>query len=603
MKAERFSIDVETVRRFYESDVVIETFNEGFQGRWHTRVTPDIPGIDDSDHYVCHLLGLGRKHRALDFGSGSGVTTCGLATRTGARFRGLNVSAKQVELASDFAALAGLAQRVGFDAYAGKKFPYPAGSFDRATFFESPCHVPHKPLLFKELFRVLKPGGACAGQDWLLAKGDISQTDYEAYIRPIEVSCEVSLLSLAGYRRLMERAGFVNVRAIDGRDLDLDLSRGFTKPTRGRIRLERSDSMATRLRLGNIALSNAFHRGLFTIGFVYGEKPGRRPARAVRATTRSPPPSRSRSRLVTDAELAPEMYAPEKNLACLEFHRASFDVPSSPPLEAFRRLVQRSHACTLETSTKVEERELSAARFNLFYHGTHQPRFLERIFAFFDEVERASRIRFDRAKIQRFLRGHADLPGVRKVVTGIDLRRDRASSRLKLWFMLSDAPELVKRALALHGDPDPVKALRLHDEFLVGFDLCFDGTTRVKVYPDVRPEELKSPRTFARLGRSLPRPTLEAMRACVWTHVYFGKHNRDIVLQLHPADPDTFVRRYLPREPGHALNAVYDGCRLLDMVVSVEAAQLAQNKVDRFAIYHMPASVPSRAAKFRLGAR
>jgi LynF/TruF/PatF family peptide O-prenyltransferase len=593
MSAERFSIDVETVRRFYESDVVIGTFNEGFQGRWHTRVSPDVPGIEDSDHYVCHLLGLGPKHRALDFGSGSGVTTCGLATRTGGRFRGLNVSAKQVELATDYAALAGLSKRVAFDCYAGKRFPYRTGSFDRATFFESPCHVPHKPLLFRELFRVLKPGGGCAGQDWMLVTDDLSRSDYEAYIRPIEVSCEVSLLSLSAYRRLMERAGFVNIRAIDGRDLDLELTRGFTRPSNERIRVNRRDDMATRLRLGNIALSNAFHRGLFTIGFLYGEKPGPRRKRAPRAT------SRARSRLVQNAELLPEMYAPEKNLACLEHHRTTFSVAESPPLDAFRRLVEQSHACTLEASTKVDERELSAARFNLFYHGVHQRRFLERVFRFFDQLERAPEIRLDRGKVERFLRGHDDLRGVRKVVTGIDLRREVARSRVKLWFMLSDAPELAQRGIALHGDRKPVEALRFHDEFLVGFDLCFDGSTRVKVYPDVRRAELDNRRISARLGRALSPRALEAIRACVWTHVYFGKHNRDVVLQLHPADPDTFVPKYLPRKLGPELHAVYDGCRLLDMVVSVEAGQLAQSAVDRFAMYHMPASVPPRGRKFR----
>jgi LynF/TruF/PatF family peptide O-prenyltransferase len=590
MSAERFSIDVESVRRFYESDVVIGTFNEGFQGRWHTRVSPDVPGIEDSDHYVCHLIGLAPNHRALDFGSGSGVTTCGLATRTGSRFRGLNVSAKQVELATDYAALAGLSKRVVFDCYAGKKFPYRTGTFDRATFFESPCHVPHKALLFKELFRVLKPGGACAGQDWMLVTDDLSKADYEAYIRPIEVSCEVSLLSLSGYRRLMERAGFVNIRAIDGRDLDLELTRGFTKPSPQRIRVTRRDDMATRLRLGNIALSNAFHRGLFTIGFVYGEKPRSRPKPARRTA------QRSRSRLVQNSELLPEMYAPEKNLACLEYHRAAFDVPESPPLDTFRRLVERSHACTLETSTKVEGGEIDSARFNLFYHGVHQRRFLDRVFGFFDEVERASRVRLDRGKIQRFLRGHDDLRGVRKVVTGVDLRSDVARSRVKLWFMLSDAPELAKRGIALHGDRKPVEALRFHDEFLVGFDLRFDGTTGIKVYPDVRRAERDDPRTSARLARILPPRALEAMRASVWTHVYFGKHNRDIVLQLHPADPDAFVAKYLPQR-GRALHSAYDGCRLLDMVVSVEADQLAKRAIERFAVYHMPASVPPRARK------
>src|SRR5262245_35898588 len=130
----RFATTVSNVRTLYESDVLIDTFNRGFAGRWHTPVFPDIPGIVDSDHYVCHLARIGCDHRVLDFGSGVGVTSCGIARIAGCQVRGLNISIKQVRLAIEYAKEVGLGARVSFDHYGGRRFPYGARSFDRAVF-------------------------------------------------------------------------------------------------------------------------------------------------------------------------------------------------------------------------------------------------------------------------------------------------------------------------------------------------------------------------------------------------------------------------------------------------------------------------------------
>jgi SAM-dependent methyltransferase len=265
-------LTISNVTRFYESDVVIDTFNRGFAGRWHTTVVPNLPTINDVSEYICHLAGIKGEHYVLDFGSGVGVTTCDLARVSGARVRGLNISKKQIRLAAEYAAGVGLDSRVSFEHYPGREFPYLAATFDRVTFFESPCHVPHKELLFSEMLRVLRPQGICVGQDWMLATPSISSGDYARYIRPIEIACEVQLQSLAGYRSLMEAVGFVNISTIDAREIDPDLALGFAKPSNEAIEVRRSDSLATRLSKGNIALSNAFHQGLFTIGFVVGHK-------------------------------------------------------------------------------------------------------------------------------------------------------------------------------------------------------------------------------------------------------------------------------------------------------------------------------------------
>ncbi|MBI4616447.1 MAG: methyltransferase domain-containing protein [Planctomycetes bacterium] len=268
-------LDPADVRSFYDSDVVIETFNDSFGGLWHTPLgSPRFAGIRDVRHYLCSWLGIDPDHEVLDFGSGVGPTSCDLARYSGCRVRGLNVSAKQVEIARQFARLQDLQGRVSFDLFAGGRLPYGDGAFDRVVFFESVCHVPDKAALFAEFFRVLRPGGIVGGQDWMLPDRPIAPEEFDRYLRPIEVAIAVSLLSMEGYRELLQRAGFRRALGVDARRIFADMGMPPGGPLDEPIRVEGTDDMAARLRKGNAAIGIAYARGLFTVGFVSAERPG-----------------------------------------------------------------------------------------------------------------------------------------------------------------------------------------------------------------------------------------------------------------------------------------------------------------------------------------
>jgi LynF/TruF/PatF family peptide O-prenyltransferase len=128
----------------------------------------------------------------------------------------------------------------------------------------------------------------------------------------------------------------------------------------------------------------------------------------------------------------------------------------------------------------------------------------------------------------------------------------------------------------------------LHDEFLVGVDLTFDGRSAIKLYPDVTPAELENMEIRQRLSRVLSQEALEAMSRCCWTHVYIAKQNKETVLQFHPSDPDDFVARYLPDVARSKIHAAYRGSRLLDMVVSLPESELRRVPAENFSLYYMP---------------
>ena len=563
---------LEEVVEFYESDVVIRTFNLGFAGRWHTRVVPDEPGASDSVEYVCSMLGARPGDRILDFGCGVGLPTCDVARHSRAVVRGLNISAKQVAIARQVAAELQMDRQVLFDHYEGGPFPYRTAQFDHAVFFESPCHVPDKSLLAAELYRVMKPGGVCVGQDWALAMHGIPSGEYRDFIEPIESSCSVSLLSLEELQDLFLGAGFTNVRLTDARQIYRGLSASFTRPSEEPVVVGPGDDMAARLRKGNVALSNAFHRGLFTIAFLRAEKAGPGPRRTATGDS---------------------AFSRRKNLDCVLFHKERLEVADSAPLDAFLRLVARSEECTVESSVRIEHGERHAARWNLFHHGDGKAAFLDSALSFLTDAARSAGATPDHALLDAFLGEGLHFDRVRKIVTGVDLRTRMEASRLKVWFMLKDDPGKAELAIALHGDASLVRKLILHREFLVGFDFRLDGTSAIKLYPDLLPSELQDPGTREKLRDVLSDRALEAMDQCLWTHLYISRHHSGLVLQCHPADPDSFVERYLDRDAVGPVHDLYAGTRLLDMVVAFRERELERLPARDSSVYYMPAETPA----------
>jgi LynF/TruF/PatF family peptide O-prenyltransferase len=286
------------------------------------------------------------------------------------------------------------------------------------------------------------------------------------------------------------------------------------------------------------------------------------------------------------------IFSRRKNLACVLFHKRELGIEDSRPLESFLRLVEGSEGCTAESSCRVEARQQHAARWNLFYHGDNRAEFLGGVWGFLEEVARSTGAPLDYGLLREFLGEGFQLDRLRKVVTGIDLRKKPGASRLKVWFMLRDYAEKVEHAIALHGEDAGVRRLIFHDEFLVGFDFRFDGGCAVKLYPDVRPAEIKDPVVRETVRSALSGEAVDAMERCLWTHIYIARHNSGIVLQCHPAEPDLFIDRYLDQELAGPIHGLYSGTGLLDMVVSFRLGDLGRRPIQDFAVYYMPQEEP-----------
>lgn len=108
--------------------------------------------------------------RVLDIGSGVGGVDALLVTRHGAgAVVGIDVEAQLIEQAEALIAAKDLSDRVSFQLVEPGPLPFDDGSFDVVFSKDAMVHIAGKGALYRDVLRVLRPGGWFAAADWLWA--------------------------------------------------------------------------------------------------------------------------------------------------------------------------------------------------------------------------------------------------------------------------------------------------------------------------------------------------------------------------------------------------------------------------------------------------
>ena len=158
-------------------------------------------------------LGMAPGVRVLDIGSGSGGPAVYMASRSGCHMTGVEVNEVGVEVAQRIAATSDLGDRIAFVQADGMAMPFGDASFDIAISMNVMNVFPDKVAMFREVRRVLRPGGTWA---FLSGTFDFGPGDDGAR-RMIEEGYAIRqyLDGLAGYKRMLSEAGFVVDEAIE----------------------------------------------------------------------------------------------------------------------------------------------------------------------------------------------------------------------------------------------------------------------------------------------------------------------------------------------------------------------------------------------------
>jgi phosphoethanolamine N-methyltransferase len=149
-----------------------------------------------------------RDKLVLDIGSGIGGPALILAGEMGARVVGIDLEAPLVARARTYGEAAGLGERIEFRQVTVGPLAFDDASIDVVYSSGVFTQVEDKLGMFKEAFRVLKPGGVFTCYDWM--KGDEPYSEDMRYWFKLE-GLTYAMETLDAHGRILQDAGFTDI--------------------------------------------------------------------------------------------------------------------------------------------------------------------------------------------------------------------------------------------------------------------------------------------------------------------------------------------------------------------------------------------------------
>mmetsp|Transcript_36001 Transcript_36001/g.78555 ORF Transcript_36001/g.78555 Transcript_36001/m.78555 type:complete len:372 (-) Transcript_36001:383-1498(-) len=105
--------------------------------------------------------------KVLDAGCGVGGPMRAIAKGTGGNVVGITINDYQVSRCKAENAKAGLSNQCDIVQGSFLEMPFPANSFDGCYCIEAACHAPDILVLYKQIYKVMKPGTYFSSYEWL----------------------------------------------------------------------------------------------------------------------------------------------------------------------------------------------------------------------------------------------------------------------------------------------------------------------------------------------------------------------------------------------------------------------------------------------------
>lgn len=153
---------------------------------------------------LCERLGVAASSRVLDVGCGIGGASRFVAKTFNCEVRGVDLATNYIDIARVLTRWTGLEERVEFEAASALDMPFGEASFDHAIQLHVAMNIEDKDALFREVLRVLRPGGGFGVFDIMrVGSGDF---DF-----PVPWAADESMSfvrDIAAYQTALVAAGF-----------------------------------------------------------------------------------------------------------------------------------------------------------------------------------------------------------------------------------------------------------------------------------------------------------------------------------------------------------------------------------------------------------
>jgi phosphoethanolamine N-methyltransferase len=171
------------------------------------------PGGAEEVKEIVKGLDLSGKS-VLDIGCGTGGVDIVLARDLGAgKVTAIDVEPQLIERAKQRAVDAGIAEQTEFILIEPGPLEFERDSFDLVFSKDAMIHIPDKDALFRDVLRILRPGGAFAASDWLVGENAATSPEWERLSNLTHLSFEVATGEQTAVA--IQNAGFEQVSTVD----------------------------------------------------------------------------------------------------------------------------------------------------------------------------------------------------------------------------------------------------------------------------------------------------------------------------------------------------------------------------------------------------
>ena len=287
-----------------------------------------------------------------------------------------------------------------------------------------------------------------------------------------------------------------------------------------------------------------------------------------------------------------------RRLRFLRAHQQAFDVELNFPLPIFEQAVlEIEGSCFVEPSCKVEGGRLLAGRYEVAEDlGKAWPECLTYTFKFLDKIDSRLGVNINRQPFEQFAAAHVGSGKIMNNTIGIHLDSKFEDSSIMLYVHIepeSDPEELARTAIALDGGyySDELTQVLIKDTLVIGFELFFDGRSRVDICPSAsaQPEGLGSKGKYLTpyIQKNFSQKVNSVFRGSDVLTVSFSKAYPQPIFWFLFRNTKDISKYFLFNSLG---NKIYDFCQsqscIVDATVAVTEQDLAKTRLENFCFYY-----------------
>lgn len=179
-------------------------------GYWDSSVRNRKGAYSRLNEVISSKLQLTKDSHVLDAGCGMGDCSFWIVQNIGATVKGISIAPNQIKIAKKTAVKKGLENKTSFVTGDYTDTKYVDETFDAVFAIETICHLEDKGDFYKEMFRILKPGGRLTISEYVLTNKKLSKKDTNELKLMLEGWAIPNLWTLPRHTKSLLDVGFTN---------------------------------------------------------------------------------------------------------------------------------------------------------------------------------------------------------------------------------------------------------------------------------------------------------------------------------------------------------------------------------------------------------